>query len=910
MKSFRSLFSSTKVDKFSKENCDSLCRQVISYEATCDPTPRAVDHVVECIRALSEVVLWGDKFDPDTFYIFLESGMMGVFLKLITHNHVQSRIKVQIIQTLTILLQNLENDSSVFSLLSNNIVNRIISSTSLNFGEEEVMSNYISFLKSLSLRLNENTIQFFYHKEQYYFPLYSECLKFFKDDDRLVRTSVRSIALNVFKVTDPAVREYIEENGAKFFNRFAWFLHEQCSGLHDAIARYDRALYAGGDEAVLLPLAQMRVFSEDIIDDLLFVNDLVDLPSPKLVAVLVEHLQSVTLDSCLLSPRDDAVNVFLLAQWLNTATAQELFTRLVPLLFTEDAMHRWASAADVRLTHTWVLLVQSLLKNRDFDPDAVRAHADLALPARRGHQHDTASGVVKLEDAELASSPSTTTSSETPIFTLDGGAESVTAGPEDLQRGETGRYPFPALPDIPTNWLPQLLASPMEDLPYSIFLLRPTLHSIAHMLRHPETLRLNSLLFSLHTVMDCLRVSGAASSPQQAFAKLLPDDARLVRRVLATATSMLRRRCESLRQELYETYVTHSRPADPATTTPLTTSSLVSSIQATREVFDPVELLYARVHGTYAMHHALAMTPAHVFGNDMLHDPVPLMPALAPFTSTPASIVEAIDSSNERYCRHITKAEDKSVMSPPVGAGPVSPRPSEQQRRDARREHVPAWLSKMALATRCPSTMEELENVEVVAYLLARRFLIAVTEGRRDTDVSRLVAANKARYPSGTELSTSELSDRCGMVGVRCQFCPPPPAGGDGTTPPGNMQPQYAPVSPQRPSPGTVLYLFAEKDSLLLIEPSTSLLGRGVVTFCFPLYYTEAVVDTRYAFKMCVRCESPVHGAQCSSVILAFRDTTTCQAVARHVNGASASVRKASCHALEKVLQQYEEGQS
>ena len=48
-------------------------------------------------------------------------------------------------------------------LLSNNHVNSIIVHR-FDFSDEEVMAYYISFLKTLSFRLNKHTIHFFYNE--------------------------------------------------------------------------------------------------------------------------------------------------------------------------------------------------------------------------------------------------------------------------------------------------------------------------------------------------------------------------------------------------------------------------------------------------------------------------------------------------------------------------------------------------------------------------------------------------------------------------------------------------------------------------------------------------------------------------------------------------------------------------
>ena len=83
-------------------------------------------------------------------------------------------------------------------LLSNNHVNSIIV-LKLDFSDEEVLAYYISFLKTLSFKLNKHTIHFFYNEHLRDFPLYTEAIKFFNHSESMVRIAVRTLTLNVYK---------------------------------------------------------------------------------------------------------------------------------------------------------------------------------------------------------------------------------------------------------------------------------------------------------------------------------------------------------------------------------------------------------------------------------------------------------------------------------------------------------------------------------------------------------------------------------------------------------------------------------------------------------------------------------------------------------------------------------------
>ena len=107
-------------------------------------------------------------------------------------------ICVQLLQTLNILFENIRNETSLYFLLSNNHINNIILNK-FDFADEEVMAYYISFLKTLSLKLNTHSIHFFFNERMSEFPLYVEAIKFFDHPESMVRIAVRTLTLNVYR---------------------------------------------------------------------------------------------------------------------------------------------------------------------------------------------------------------------------------------------------------------------------------------------------------------------------------------------------------------------------------------------------------------------------------------------------------------------------------------------------------------------------------------------------------------------------------------------------------------------------------------------------------------------------------------------------------------------------------------
>lgn len=85
-------------------------------------------------------------------------------------------------------------------MFSNNYINSLLS-TRFDFDDEEVVSWYVSFIKSLSLLVNPATIKLFLNERAKHFPIYSESVKFFLAKDSMVRTHCRNVTLSLFRGT-------------------------------------------------------------------------------------------------------------------------------------------------------------------------------------------------------------------------------------------------------------------------------------------------------------------------------------------------------------------------------------------------------------------------------------------------------------------------------------------------------------------------------------------------------------------------------------------------------------------------------------------------------------------------------------------------------------------------------------
>ncbi|XP_030755269.1 protein CLEC16A homolog isoform X2 [Sitophilus oryzae] len=237
--------------------------------------------LVETLRSIAEILIWGDQNDSSVFDFFLEKNMLSFFLRIMRQRSGGSNyVCVQLLQTLNILFENIRNETSLYYLLSNNHVNSIIVHK-FDFSDEEVMAYYISFLKTLSLKLNAHTIHFFYNEHTNDFPLYTEAIKFFNHPESMVRIAVRTLTLNVYKVEDSSMLAFIRDRtAAPYFSNIVWFI-----GKH--IQELDNCVRNDADHQSQNRLSDLVA---EHLDHLHYLNDILCLNITDLNHVLTDHL--------------------------------------------------------------------------------------------------------------------------------------------------------------------------------------------------------------------------------------------------------------------------------------------------------------------------------------------------------------------------------------------------------------------------------------------------------------------------------------------------------------------------------------------------------------------------------------------------------------------------------------------
>ena len=211
--------------------------------------------MVELLRRVSELVVQGEQLsnnEPESeqiFHYFYEQNVLGKIVDILTGisflpNDGNSftmlpplSIATQAVQSVAIIVLNVTKDTSLYLLLANDRLNDLIdlpfhkysSFVGSNDAElNELSTNFVSFLKSLAMRINSATLQFFltfpgekadritsssphftsnkielptFTVPEVSFPLYARALQFCTaDQETFVRTTAMNICLNILRL--------------------------------------------------------------------------------------------------------------------------------------------------------------------------------------------------------------------------------------------------------------------------------------------------------------------------------------------------------------------------------------------------------------------------------------------------------------------------------------------------------------------------------------------------------------------------------------------------------------------------------------------------------------------------------------------------------------------------------------
>ena len=131
---FANLFP--KRDRFTPANVRRLADALARTPAV---TPANGDHLVETFREIAELMIYGDQNDPSFFDLFVELKVMSHISRFVKQSGSRpgsSKLTLQLLQTLSIMIQNTREETSLFYLFSNDHVPKELIEHDFDFVDE------------------------------------------------------------------------------------------------------------------------------------------------------------------------------------------------------------------------------------------------------------------------------------------------------------------------------------------------------------------------------------------------------------------------------------------------------------------------------------------------------------------------------------------------------------------------------------------------------------------------------------------------------------------------------------------------------------------------------------------------------------------------------------------------------
>ena len=247
---------------------------------------------------------------------------------------------LEMISFLTINIQNQELLEYIYSKKyptniigqQMNIIDKLISlDTKKN---EEYLTYQINFIKSLTLKMNINSLNYFYDSNINQFPILTKSLSLYNYSDPLIRNVVKNIFLAIIKIENKELREFLISFPINLYYSNIVFQ------LKNTIMKL--CLIDLGDDGGQKTFGKLQKEHDFIVDTIFYIADLLSLNIEKINFILINCLLNeiiFPLIYVLVNQKNDSITIYhalyILCLFLFTNKNEFLYNIITYFLFEE-----------------------------------------------------------------------------------------------------------------------------------------------------------------------------------------------------------------------------------------------------------------------------------------------------------------------------------------------------------------------------------------------------------------------------------------------------------------------------------------------------------------------------------------------------------------------------------------------
>ena len=205
-----SKMSKTKMEEFKKTLLKLLNQEKYSN--------KDIDKIKKKVGEIEGYLIVADKKKlPEYFKAFTDLNLLEVFNSLLEKNN--SEISFCILEATYFLSTNLKNEDLILNMYKTkfktkipgqkmNIIDKIISLSEVN-QKDEFLTYQINFMKSLTLKINESNLFYFFDKDINLFPILTKSFSLYNHSDPMIRNVVKNILLSIIKIKNDDLLNFL-----------------------------------------------------------------------------------------------------------------------------------------------------------------------------------------------------------------------------------------------------------------------------------------------------------------------------------------------------------------------------------------------------------------------------------------------------------------------------------------------------------------------------------------------------------------------------------------------------------------------------------------------------------------------------------------------------------------------------
>ena len=251
------------------------------------------ENLLSMIKYLGEVqgilLVADNKNIVDYFIKFIKIKFFDVFNEFLELEN--ENINFYILQMVNFISTNIKNKELLDYLLSQmyktkipgvemNLIDKLVSLNNKN--NEEVLTYQINFMKSLTLKINIDSIKYFYNKNINQFPILTKSFSLYNHSEPLIRNVVKNIFLAIVKIEDKDLREFLTAFPINlYYSNIVYKLKNSIINLCNIIMR--------GKE-IKQNYGQFCKEHDSIVDTIIYLSDILDLKIENINFILINCL--------------------------------------------------------------------------------------------------------------------------------------------------------------------------------------------------------------------------------------------------------------------------------------------------------------------------------------------------------------------------------------------------------------------------------------------------------------------------------------------------------------------------------------------------------------------------------------------------------------------------------------------